>query len=94
MTEVPALPPLEGGQYPVRFTDEDWQRLKDMQSRPVVTTADLGDRLANIERDMEKVLSVISQLESFIAQVMPAVDQITANPAKFLMSLMGGGRRG
>lgn len=99
VSEVPALPPLVHGEYPQLFTDEDFERLETERIRRSLNThtqgnAEVIQRLDSLSADMERVMSVISQLETLIAQIMPAVDQITENPAKFLMSLMGGGRGG
>lgn len=100
MSESPALPTLVNGEFPQRFTDEDSERLETELVRKHIRShlPDAPDpvisRLDSLATDMERVMSVITQLESFLAQIMPAIDQIAANPAKFLMSLMGGGKNG
>ena len=86
------LPPLENGEYPVKFTEEDYVALESERDKRLKPNSEILMRIERIERNLEKVLDVIAQLEAMIAKIAPSLDQLSENPAKFLMSVIGGGK--
>lgn len=90
------VPPLQSnGQHPVTYTDDAYERMEAETARVVEALhTPISTRLDRIEKDLGKVLDVVAQLEAFIAKVAPVLDELSANPAKFLMSVIGGGKSG
>lgn len=86
------LPALEEGQHPVTYTDEAHDAVEE--ARNLKPDSEILIRLERIEKDLGKALDVIAQLEALIARIAPVLDQLAENPAKFLMSVMGGGKSG
>jgi len=75
----------------VTYTDDAYDRMEEAATARAVL---LSERLDRIEKDLGRVLDVVAQLEAFIAKVTPVLDELSANPAKFLMSVIGGGKSG
>lgn len=98
MDDIPALAPLVDGEYPVLFTDENYDALERERIRAAMSESQRHDeiiaRLDTMDRDLQHVLDVIATLEGIIAKLAPSLDELSANPAKFLMSMMGGGKNG